>query len=106
LAQRRDAVQGVTRERHAAGLARGEQRTLLRQGQLMQLLRCGAHSITFGTRKRPPSRAGALAMLASRASVSVTASSRRRRVTSSMADRGVYSGATPEVSTARIFSTM
>ena len=48
-----------------------------------------AHSITFGTRKSPPSTAGALTRLASRRSVSVTASSRRRRCTSCTADSGV-----------------
>mgnify|MGYP006153459881 CR=1 FL=1 len=81
----RNAVQRMLGQGDGGRLAGGQGLALLGQGQIMQR----AHSITLGTRNRPPSWAGALAMLASRLLGSVTASARRRRVTSSMADSGV-----------------
>src|SRR5207247_408250 len=62
-----------------------------------------AHSITFGTRNRPRSTAGALRWFASRWLPSLTTSSRRRNCTSWTAATGCDSGSTPRVSTARIF---
>src|SRR5262249_38456393 len=70
----------------------GERARELRHAQVVQLPLCGragAHSITFGTRNSPSCASGALAMLRSRASGSVTASGRRRRATSPIAESGV-----------------
>ena len=89
-------------------LAEGDFRHLRAQGLRTKhvehlVARWHADGISAGTFKN---RMSALRWLAGRWSGSVTRSSRRRSATACTADSGVYSGSTPPVSTALIWSTM
>jgi hypothetical protein len=71
-----------------------------------RVCRAGAHSITFGTRNRPSSTAGALALVGARSLLLGHGVLAQAQLHGCTADSGVYSGSTPLVSTALICSTM